>query len=201
MTRSKLKKDKWYCKPCIKREVRISWFFILSLLALATFVGMMTSVTSCFVSTHVVRVPYSSQARDIAAAVGTTCVKCGTDTTSRQWFNCKDKPGTKLCKPCYEKNQLDIAAAAGTTCVKCRTDTTIKLHSCKDEPGTKICMSCYDKNRLDVAAAAGTTCVECGTDTTSRWINWKAVPGTKTCMSCYLKNRSNMKKVGNAKEE
>jgi hypothetical protein len=81
----------WYCKPCIKREVRISRFFILSLLALATFVGMMTSITSCFVSTHVARVPYSSQARDIAAAAGTTCVKCGTDTTSRQWFNCKDK--------------------------------------------------------------------------------------------------------------
>ena len=119
---------------------------------------MMTSGTSCFISTHVVRVPYSSQELAIETAAGTTCVECGTDTTS-MWLNCKDNPGTK------------------------------------------ICMSCYDKNRLDVAAAAGTTCVECGTDTTSRWINWKAVPGTKTCMSCYLKNRSNMKKVGNAKEE
>ena len=31
MTRSKLKKDEWYCQPCIMREVRISGFFILSL--------------------------------------------------------------------------------------------------------------------------------------------------------------------------
>ena len=28
---SKLKKDEWYCQPCIMREVRISGFFILSL--------------------------------------------------------------------------------------------------------------------------------------------------------------------------
>jgi len=32
----------------------------------------------------------------IETAAGTTCVKCGTDTTS-QWLNCKDKPGTKVC--------------------------------------------------------------------------------------------------------
>ena len=118
---------------------------------------MMTSVTSCFISTYVVRVSYFSQKLAIETAAGTTCGECGTDTTS-EWINCKDT-------------------------------------------GTKLCTACYDKNRLDVAAAAGTTCVECGTDTTSRWINWKVVPGTKTCMSCYLKNRSNMKKVGNAKEE
>ena len=31
MTRSKLKKDAWYCKPCSYKEVRISGFFILSL--------------------------------------------------------------------------------------------------------------------------------------------------------------------------
>jgi len=55
----------------------------LSLLALATFVGMMTSVTSCFVSTHVVRVPFSAQELDIAAAAGTACVKCGTHTTGK----------------------------------------------------------------------------------------------------------------------
>jgi hypothetical protein len=102
---------------------------------------------------------------------------------------------------CYDKNRLDVAAAAGTTCVECGTDTTSMWLNCKDNPGTKMCKPCFNKNQLDVAAAAGTTCVKCGTDTTSRWINWKAVPGTKTCMSCYLKNRSNMKKVGNAKEE
>ena len=31
LNRSKLKKDKWYCMSCIKREMRISGFFILSL--------------------------------------------------------------------------------------------------------------------------------------------------------------------------
>ena len=62
MLRSKLKKDAWYCQLCIMREVHISRFFILSLsLCPGNFVGMITSVTSCFVSTHVVRVPYFSQ--------------------------------------------------------------------------------------------------------------------------------------------
>ena len=117
----------------------------LSLLALATFVGMMTSVTSCFVSTHVVRVPFSSQELDIAAAAGTACVKCGTHTTGK-WYNWKDKPGTKICMSCFHKIQLDVAAAAGTTCVKCGTDTTSQWHNCKDKPGTKICRSCYGKN-------------------------------------------------------
>ena len=80
-------------------------------------------------------------------------MKCGTDTTS-QWFNCKDKPGTKLCKPCYDKNRLDVATAAGTTCVKCGTDTTSKWLNCKDKPGTKICVSCYQKNRNKKKKAA-----------------------------------------------
>jgi hypothetical protein len=64
------------------------------------------------------------------------------------WYNCKDKPGTKLCRSCYYKNQLDVAAAAGTTCVKCGTDTTIHWINCKDKPGTKICKSCHSKNRI-----------------------------------------------------
>ena len=34
------------------------------------FVGVTTCATSCFVSTHVVRVPYSSQELDVAAAAG-----------------------------------------------------------------------------------------------------------------------------------
>jgi hypothetical protein len=106
----------------------------LSLLALATFVGMMTSVTSCFVSTHVVRVPFSSQELDIAAAAGTACVKCGTHTTGK-WYNWKDKPGTKICMSCFHKIQLDVAAAAGTTCVKCGTDTASQWSGCKDETG------------------------------------------------------------------
>ena len=109
---------------------------------------MMTSVTSCFASTHVVRVPYSSQELDIAAAAGTTCVKCGTDTTGK-WHNCNDESGTKFCSSCYNKNQLDVAAAAGTTCVKCGRDTTSMWTNCKDEPGTKICNPCYQKNRYD----------------------------------------------------
>ena len=119
-----------------------------SLLALATFIGMITSVTSCSASTHVVRVPYSSQELDITAAAGTTCVKCGTDTTS-VWHSCKEKPGTKIYTPYYDKNRLDIAAAAGTTCVKCGRDTTSMWTNCKDEPGTKICNPCYQKNRYD----------------------------------------------------
>ena len=72
---------------------------------------------------------------------------CGTDNTIL-WHNCKDKPGTKVCRSCYEKNKLDVAAAAGTTCVKCGTDTTIHWINCKDKPGTKICKSCHSKNRI-----------------------------------------------------
>ncbi len=113
---------------------------------------MMTSVTSCFISTYVVRVPYFSQKLAIEIAAGTTCGECGTDTTSK-WINCKDT-GTKLCTPCYNKNRLDVAAAAGTTCVKCGTDTTNQWYSCKDEPGTKICKPCYDKNRSEKKKAA-----------------------------------------------
>jgi hypothetical protein len=48
---------------------------------------------------------------DVAAAAGTTCVKCGTDTTS-EWFNCKDEPGTKMCTPCYRKNRYEKKKAA-----------------------------------------------------------------------------------------
>jgi hypothetical protein len=47
----------------------------------------------------------------MAAAAGTTCVKCGTDTTSK-WTNCKDKPGTKICKSCYQKNHYEKKKAA-----------------------------------------------------------------------------------------
>ncbi len=114
---------------------------------------MITSVTSCFVSTHVVRVPYSSQELAIETAAGTTCVDCGTHTTIK-WFDCKDESGNKMCKLCYDKNRLDVAAAAGTTCVKCGTDTTSKWLKCKDKPGTKICMGCYDKNRSEKKKAA-----------------------------------------------
>jgi NMD protein affecting ribosome stability and mRNA decay len=115
---------------------------------------MITSVTSYFVSTHVVRVPYSSQELSIETAAGTTCVKCGTDTTSR-WYGCKDKPGTKFCVTCYQKNLLDVAAAAGTTCVKCGTDTTRgQWLNCKDEPGIKICLSCYSKDSYKKKKAA-----------------------------------------------
>ena len=82
---------------------------------------------------------YAKNRLDVAAAAGTTCVKCGTDTTIK-WYNCKDKPGTKLCISCYQKNQLDVAAAAGTTCVKCGTDTTSKWLNCKEKPGSKLCV-------------------------------------------------------------
>ena len=183
------------------RGAHIRVLHSFSLLALATFVGMMTSVTSCFASTHVVRVPYSSQKLDIVAAAGTTCVTCGTDTTSR-WYGCKDKPGTKLCSPCYNKNRLDVAAATRTTCVKCGTDTTCQWLNCKDEPGTKICRPCYDKILLDVAAAAGTTCVKCGTDTTrGQWLNCKDEPGTKICLSCYSKDSCKKKKAAKANDK
>ena len=76
---------------------------------------------------------------DIAAAAGTTCVKCGTDATIR-WYNCKDKPGTKICTDCLYKNKLDVAVAAETTCVKCGTDTTSKWLNCKEKPGSKLCV-------------------------------------------------------------
>jgi hypothetical protein len=36
---------------------------------------------------------YQKKRLDVAAAAGTTCVKCGTNTTSK-WLKCKDKPGT-----------------------------------------------------------------------------------------------------------
>ena len=134
------------------RGAHIRILHTFSLLALATFIGMMTSVTSCFISTYVVRVSYFSQKLAIETAAGTTCGECGTDTTS-EWINCKDT-GTKLCTACYDKNRLDVAAAAGTTCVKCGTDTTNQWYSCKDEPGTKICKPCYDKNRSEKKKAA-----------------------------------------------
>jgi len=41
---------------------------------------------------------------DVAAAAGTTCVKCGTDATSGQWYSWKAVPGTKICKLCYQKD-------------------------------------------------------------------------------------------------
>ena len=96
---------------------------------------------------------YQKNQLDVAAAAGTTCVKCGTDTTIR-WLNCKDKPGTKICRPCYNKNQLDVAAPAGTTCVKCGTDATSEWFNCKEKPGTKICRPCYRKNRYEKKKAA-----------------------------------------------
>jgi len=48
---------------------------------------------------------------DVAAAAGTTCVKCGTDMTIK-WINCKDKPGTKFCMSCYNTNRRKKKAAA-----------------------------------------------------------------------------------------
>jgi hypothetical protein len=48
---------------------------------------------------------------DVAAAAGTTCVKCGTDTTN-QWYNCKDEPGTKICKTCYGNHHNEKKKAA-----------------------------------------------------------------------------------------
>eukprot|EP00230_Micromonas_polaris_P002905 CAMPEP_0119208438 /NCGR_PEP_ID=MMETSP1327-20130426/639_1 /TAXON_ID=38833 /ORGANISM="Micromonas pusilla, Strain RCC2306" /LENGTH=136 /DNA_ID=CAMNT_0007204957 /DNA_START=34 /DNA_END=441 /DNA_ORIENTATION=- len=53
--------------------------------------------------------PSSEYVPSEGEAAGTTCVKCGTDTTSFQWYNCKDEPGTKMCKPCYQKKRLDVA--------------------------------------------------------------------------------------------
>jgi hypothetical protein len=48
---------------------------------------------------------YGKNQFDVATAAGTTCVKCGMDTTSGLWLNCEDKPGTKICRSCYQKNQ------------------------------------------------------------------------------------------------
>jgi len=49
---------------------------------------------------------------DVAAAAGTTCVKCGTDTTRGQWLNCKDEPGIKICLSCYSKDSYKKKKAA-----------------------------------------------------------------------------------------
>ena len=35
----------------------------------------------------------------------------GTDTTSK-WLKCKDKPGTKICMSCYDKNRSEKKKAA-----------------------------------------------------------------------------------------
>ena len=54
---------------------------------------------------------YETNRLDVAAAAGTTCVTCGTDTTSK-WINCKDEPRTKICTSCYQKNQRNKKKAA-----------------------------------------------------------------------------------------
>jgi Zn ribbon nucleic-acid-binding protein len=54
---------------------------------------------------------YAKNRLDVAAAAGTTCVKCGTDTTL-QWYGWKDKPGTKICVSCYQKNRSEKKKAA-----------------------------------------------------------------------------------------
>jgi hypothetical protein len=54
---------------------------------------------------------YQKNRLDVAAAAGTTCVKCGTDTTIK-WINSKDKPGSKLCVSCYGKNRSEKKKAA-----------------------------------------------------------------------------------------
>jgi len=38
-------------------------------------------------------------------------VKRGIGTTSL-WLNCKDKPGTKICVSCYQKNSYEKKKAA-----------------------------------------------------------------------------------------
>ena len=78
---------------------------------------------------------------------------CGTHTT-KQWFDCKDESGNKLCRSCYARNRLDVATATGTTCVECGTDTTSQWHKSKDTPGTKICKNCYNKNYYKKKKAA-----------------------------------------------
>tara|TARA_B110000977_G_scaffold96472_1_gene127232 strand:+ start:341 stop:529 length:189 start_codon:yes stop_codon:yes gene_type:complete len=54
---------------------------------------------------------YEKNLLDVAAAAGTTCVKCGTDTTVK-WYRCKDEPGTKICISCYDKNSSEKKKAA-----------------------------------------------------------------------------------------
>lgn len=49
---------------------------------------------------------------DVAAAAGMTCVTCGTDATTSQWYGWKDKPGTKICVSCYQKNRSEKKKAA-----------------------------------------------------------------------------------------
>lgn len=52
------------------------------------------------------------EAPDIETAAGTTCVKCGTEKTTSQWFNCKDKPGAKVCGACYQKHRRNKKKAS-----------------------------------------------------------------------------------------
>ena len=54
---------------------------------------------------------YEKNLLDVAAAAGTACVKCRTDTTSK-WLDCKDEPGTKICLRCYDKNRYEKKKAA-----------------------------------------------------------------------------------------
>ena len=54
---------------------------------------------------------YQKNQLDVAAAAGTTCEKCGTDTASR-WYGWKGKPGTKICMSCYDKNRSEKKKAA-----------------------------------------------------------------------------------------
>jgi hypothetical protein len=54
---------------------------------------------------------YAKNRLDVAAAAGTTCVKCRTDAASGHWYGWKDKPGTKLCSSCYVKNRTNKKAA------------------------------------------------------------------------------------------
>ena len=54
---------------------------------------------------------YQKNMLDVAAAAGTTCVTCGTDATTSQWYGWKDKPGTKICTSCYQKNLRHKKAA------------------------------------------------------------------------------------------
>ena len=55
--------------------------------------------------------PCSNKNRlDVTAVAGTTCVKCGTDTTS-DWINCKETPRTKICRACHSKNARNKKAA------------------------------------------------------------------------------------------
>ena len=55
---------------------------------------------------------YARNRLDVAAAAGTTCVKCGTDTTTSHWIICEDKPGTIICKSCHNKDRYEKKKAA-----------------------------------------------------------------------------------------